>query len=141
MKHPLKLAAVFLMSMVFIIGTTTAQEAYALDDDGNEAATISRLVDRIDALEEEKKALKAVNKQTLSESEKEAWKSELKSVRKELNKERNKLSTIEDINDPFRSRFGYYGAFGPTFGFGYYSPFFFRRGFISPYFGFRGFYY
>ncbi len=132
MKKSLKNVTMMLVAMYITIGTMYAQEAEVYD----EAATISRLVDRIDQLEEEKKALKAIDRRTLSEREEEVLKSELRAVRKELTQERNKLEAIQDLNDPYRNRVGYYGAFGPAYGFGY-NRFLHRRAFVRPVYRYR----
>ncbi len=136
MRNPFKYATILVVSMFFFIGTSMAQEANVAVN-SSEAATISSLIDNIDLLKQEKKELKSVDKNSLSESERKAWKGELREVRRELNKERNKLNTIQNINDPFFNRWGFYGPFGPPFGFAY-SPFFWG-GFNRPFIGYGAF--
>lgn len=141
-RNSFTFATVLFVSMFFLIGTITAQEASVADNASN-AATISNLVDRIDELKGERKELKSIDKNALSEAERIAWKDELKSVRKELKKERNKLDAIQDMNNPWRNGYaygpGFWGPYWGGVGFGY-SPFFYG-GFYRPFVRFGGFYY
>lgn len=124
-----------LFGLLMSLGTVQAQ--IQIDGKGDVAA-LDEIVDRIDELKDEKKRLKSINMDQLSDGEVADLKGDLKKVRKELNKERYKLRIIQDANNPWRNdpywRWGM-GPWGwggyPFMGrFGFYRPFFFGRPFL-----------